>query len=94
MRTVIAFDVSDDRRRAKLVKVLLSYAHRVQKSVFEADSLSEAVFLRMRSKAERHIDPDTDRIRYYRMCAACAPRIESAGLASAVPRDAATFRIV
>ena len=76
MRTVIAFDVSDDKRRAKLVKVLLSYAHRVQKSVFEADSLPEAVFLKLRSKVERYIEPKTDRIRYYRMCVTCGARTE------------------
>ncbi len=94
MRTVIAFDVVDDRRRARLAKALLSFAHRVQKSVFEADSLVESVFLRMRSRAERHLDHDTDRIRYYRLCAACAGRIESAGLASPVPKDGDDFRIV
>lgn len=94
MRTIVAFDVVEDRRRARLVKALSAFAHRVQKSVFEADSLAESVYLRMRTRLERHIDHDTDRIRYYRLCAACAARIESAGRASPVPADGDAFRIV
>jgi CRISPR-associated protein Cas2 len=80
MFTVISFDVSDDRRRSKLVKVLRGYAQRVQKSVFEATDLSPAVFLRMRSKLESKLDLDEDRIRYHRLCAACAARVEHAGV--------------
>jgi CRISPR-associated protein Cas2 len=79
MRTVICFDVSDDRKRYRLVKVLLGCAERVQKSVFEARKLNEAAFLRLRSRAERIIDPKTDSLRYYRLCAACVPRVEHHG---------------
>lgn len=79
MHTVIAFDVVDDRQRTKLARELLGFGVRVQKSVFEARELAEAAYLRMRSLCERHIDPDVDRIRYYRMCAACARRIEHFG---------------
>jgi CRISPR-associated protein Cas2 len=79
MRTVIAFDVSDDRKRYRLVKVLKEYATRVQKSVFEAGDLKRSVFLRMRSRLERHIDPATDSIRYYQLCDACVARIEHFG---------------
>ena len=39
MRTIIAFDVSDDKKRYRLVKRLLDSATRVQKSVFEAPDL-------------------------------------------------------
>ena len=79
MHTVIAYDVSCDRKRARLGTVLLGYGARVQKSVFEAKGLHEAAYLRMRSRAERLIDPATDRIRYWRLCAACAGRIEHFG---------------
>lgn len=80
MFTIISFDVTDDRRRRRLVKVLRGYAQRVQKSVFEASELAPAVYLRMRSKLEAKLDLDEDRIRYYRLCATCAARVEHAGL--------------
>jgi len=80
MRVVIAFDVSDDRVRYRLVKVLKTYAHRVQKSVFEARDLDRATYLRMRSRAEGVIDARTDSLRYYSLCAGCKDRIESHGI--------------
>lgn len=79
MRTIIAFDVADDRARARLARVLLGFALRVQKSVFESVGLNEAAYLRLRSQCEQHIDPTVDRIRYYRLCAACARRVEHYG---------------
>ena len=36
-RMVIAYDISDDRRRLRVAKLLLSYGDRVQYSVFVAD---------------------------------------------------------
>lgn len=86
MHTLIAFDVSDDHRRRRLVKVLRAFAHRVQKSVFEAADLRPAVYLRMRSLLEREIAPETDRLRYVRLCAACAARAEHYG-AGAPPEE-------
>ena len=34
--TVVAYDMSDDKRRRRLVRVLESWGYRVQESVFEA----------------------------------------------------------
>ncbi len=79
MRTVICFDVSDDRQRYKLGRVLLSVSARVQKSVFEAPALQRAAYLRLRSRCESLVDPTTDSIRYYRVCASCRARIEHFG---------------
>jgi CRISPR-associated protein Cas2 len=77
--TVIAFDISDDRTRYRVVKALKKYAIRVQKSVFEAAHLPENHLRRLQRQVERLIDPKTDRVRYYFLCAACKPRIESVG---------------
>lgn len=79
VRILIAFDISDDARRVRAVKALLARAERVQKSVFEARDLATAAYLRLRSDLEGLIDHETDSIRYYRLCAACADRIEHAG---------------
>ena len=37
-RTLIAYDVPSDRRRAKLAKLILSYGDRIQYSVFIVDA--------------------------------------------------------
>ena len=79
MHTVIAFDVTDDRRRYRVVKFLKALAVRVQKSVFEATDLDDAPFLRLRSELEGIIDLGTDRLRYHRLCAACARRAVHVG---------------
>lgn len=97
MRTVIAFDVSDDRTRDRVVRVLLDVAVRVQKSVFEAAHLDDREYLRLRSALEGLVDAQTDSLRYYRLCAACARRIEWAGLRPPLDADferPGTFRIL
>jgi CRISPR-associated protein Cas2 len=94
MRTVISFDVSDDKVRYRLVKVLKEYATRVQKSVFEGPELEHAAYLRMRSRCERLIDPETDRLRYYRICASCAARIEHAGTGIGVVEPPGPFEVI
>lgn len=94
MRTVIAFDVSDDRRRYRLVRVLLDRSTRVQKSVFEAPDLDPTGYLRLRSLAEGIIDPETDRLRYYRLCAQCRARTEHFGTGIAIIDPPLPFEIL
>jgi len=79
MFTVIAFDISDDRVRYRVVEVLREYAVRVQKSVFEAAMLPAPDLQRLRERIEELIDPTTDRVRYYVLCGACVPRILVSG---------------
>ncbi|RMH41657.1 MAG: CRISPR-associated endonuclease Cas2 [Deltaproteobacteria bacterium] len=94
MRTVIAFDISNDRTRYRAVRALLDYAVRVQKSVFEAPDLSHAAYLRLRSQLEGLYDPSTDSLRYYRLCAACCERIHHEGVAPGILDPPEPFRII
>lgn len=84
MRTVIAYDVSSDRARTRLVRTLSQHATRVQASVFEAPHLSPADYARLRPLLERELCRLDDRIRYYRLCATCGDRIESYGMGPAL----------
>jgi CRISPR-associated protein Cas2 len=77
---VVAFDVSDDRARYRVVKVLKAYGHRVQKSVFECPDLTEKRFLKLKDRLEALIDHTTDSVRYYRQCRGCLPECELSGL--------------
>lgn len=91
---VIAFDVSDDRKRYRVVKILKGYAQRVQKSVFEAPDLQRAAYLRMRSRLERVIDPATDSLRYYQLCGACVDRVEHYGAGVGILDERDEFEVV
>lgn len=94
MRTIITFDVSDDRKRYRLARVLLDRAQRVQKSVFEAADLEQAAYLRLRSDAEGIVDPSTDSLRYHRLCASCQARTEHFGVGPGLIEPPAPFRII
>jgi len=94
MRIVVVFDVSDDRKRAALSKLLLDHGSRVQKSVFEIADLSHADYLRLRSDAEGIVDRETDSLRYYRLCSACTKRIEHAGSGVGLLEIAELFEII
>jgi len=67
---VIAYDISDDRRRARVAAILQTYGDRIQRSVFvaaiESDLLSQA-----RERIGEIIDPGTDSVYVFRQCAAC-----------------------
>ena len=94
MRVLIVFDIADDRRRAKIVKVLLARSDRVQKSVFEARELGVAAYLRLRSDLEGLVDPMKDDLRYYRLCARCAAGVEHHGCGVGLLDDKPGFEIV
>jgi CRISPR-associated protein Cas2 len=77
---VVAFDISDDRARYRVVKVLKAYGHRVQKSVFECSDLTEKRFLKLKDRLERLTDHTTDSVRYYRQCRGCLSACELSGV--------------
>ena len=96
MYRIVAFDISDDRIRAKVAKTLESHGVRVQKSVFEIPALSDREFLRLRSTLEGLVDPSTDSLIYYTICRACRARIERYGMGRLVeiPEHEAPVRII
>ncbi len=77
---IVAFDISDDRIRYRVAKLLKSYGYRVQKSVFECPDLTEKKFLTMKDRLERLIDFTTDSVRYYRQCRGCLNEFEFSGV--------------
>jgi CRISPR-associated protein Cas2 len=73
---VVAYDISDDRRRLRLFKTLKRYGSAVQESVFECH-LTTDQFIRMKHEIERVIDPRIDQVRYYDLCRQCAQKIQA-----------------
>ena len=81
---VISYDIPDDRRRAQLAKTLKGFGTRVQYSVFEAH-LNRGEYRELKRAVERIIDASEDSVRYYRLCGACADRIEVPAIGDVTP---------
>jgi CRISPR-associated protein Cas2 len=84
---VVCFDISDDRTRYRVVKVLKGYGYRVQKSVFECPRLTEKKLLTLMDRVGRLIDQTTDTVRFYRQCETCLGSFEHLGLGEAPKRE-------
>jgi CRISPR-associated protein Cas2 len=78
MHVVITYDISEDKRRTKIHKVLKSYGQWMQFSVFECD-LTETQYARLRLRLSKLIKPDQDSIRFYFLCACCKDKVERIG---------------
>ena len=83
MKYLICFDISDDRKRYRTVKVLSEYSYRVQKSVFEG-FLSKDTLLEMMDKIKNCIDEKTDSVRVYPLCARCEQEVRITGTGTKV----------
>lgn len=79
MLTVIAYDVTDDRRRERVSTLLEDYGLRVNYSVFECE-LEGKEFTQLQAQLARLIDAQEDRVVFYRLCAGCRDRKSALGL--------------
>lgn len=75
---VVAYDISNDRRRTRLHKRLLDFGSPVQYSVFEC-LLTAQEYRQMKKAVRRLIRPRLDRVRYYPICKSCRDKIETIG---------------
>jgi|SRR5579875_2459909 len=60
-RLLVAYDISEDRRRDRAAALLGGFGERVQYSVFLVDG-RPADLVRLRGHLKRLIDPETDRV--------------------------------
>lgn len=61
---LMIYDISDDKRRARMVKCLESFGTRVQMSAFEG-MLTKKQYDKMMKKAQKLIEPKEDSFRVY-----------------------------
>ena len=74
MRYIIAYDITDDRRRRKIDKFLSGIGVRVQESVFEACLKTHQL------TSVKNQLLDLDNVRIYRQCANCEACAEIMGV--------------
>ncbi len=75
---VISYDISSDKIRYRVDKLLKSQGIRVQKSVFECD-LTESELFKIQKEIRKLIDFETDSVIFYYLCLGCKAAIESFG---------------
>lgn len=75
---VLAYDISDDRRRAKIARLMESMGARVQGSVFEAYLKANELEDLLR-RAKKVMKPQEDGLRVYPLCRACRAKICTEG---------------
>ncbi len=69
-RYIIVYDITDDKRRLDVFKLMKNYAMPVQYSVFEAELTAENL-VRLRYGLERVMNNKEDSIIFYRQCKKC-----------------------
>ena len=79
MLYTVAYDITDDNRRAKVAKILQDFGTRVQYSLFECNTDRRA-FLRLQHRLEAEIDLAEDTVTFYHLCAACEKQTHRLGL--------------
>src|SRR5713101_8605387 len=76
---VVAYDISDDKRRTKVHKVLKGFGEWTEFSLFEC-FLTKKELLQMRAKLNEHLRTGEDRVRIYLICEQCLSKIETVGI--------------
>jgi len=84
---VVAYDIREDKRRTRLHRSLKSHLPRTQKSIFEGPVGAQDLSA-IRAAVGKAIDPETDTVRVYHLCARCFGRTELFGTAELVPEEA------
>jgi CRISPR-associated protein Cas2 len=83
---VVAYDISNDRRRTRLHDRLEDFGTPVQYSVFECLLDAESL-RRMKQAVRKIIRPRLDHVRYYILCANCRAKIEVTGRREVTQRE-------
>lgn len=85
---VIAYDIANDKRRAKIVKAMEKVGNRVNYSVFEC-MLTEKQFEKLHVTLEKLIEPNEDSIVCYPLCLGCYTKIIYSPLMQSQPPSVA-----
>jgi len=75
---VLSYDISSDKNRAMVFKIMKKYGLRVQYSVFEGE-LTKTQLKDMMRDAKKFIDNKSDSLRIYSLCASCRDNIKIIG---------------
>jgi len=75
---VIAYDISNDKKRNKIAKTLEDYGERCNYSVFEC-LVTETQKQKLQKKLQKFVDSKGDSLLFYYLCNACIQKREVIG---------------
>lgn len=78
MIVIVAYDISSDRRRARMERLLRDYGQRVNRSVFECD-IEKPFYPQLRRISREIIDKQKDSVLFYPLCLACLKKSKHEG---------------
>jgi CRISPR-associated protein Cas2 len=79
MRIVISYDISDDKRRRKVAKIMEGYGYRVQYSVFECD-LDGQKLTELKQRLKPLVkEKEWESVRFYPLYTECAANVQVLG---------------
>lgn len=85
---VVAYDISSDKRRNKVHKILSGFGQWTQFSLFEL-FVTDKEFVLLQNKLEKALNTEKDSVRFYSLCAACLKQVETVG--SDLPKEPKVF---
>lgn len=85
---IVAYDISSDKRRNKVHKILSGFGQWTQYSLFELFITDKELVL-LQSKLEKVLNAEKDSVRFYPLCAACLKQVETVG--SELPKEPKLF---
>jgi CRISPR-associated protein Cas2 len=85
--TIVTYDISDDKRRTKLHKLLQGFGQWTQYSLFEC-FLTDKEWVRLRHEIDQLCVDSEDSVRIYRLCLDCRDRVETIGGSKPTEPDA------
>jgi CRISPR-associated protein Cas2 len=81
---VLAYDIADDKRRARIAKEMEAVGERVQGSVFEA-WLSDGELEKLLKRVKKVLRQEEDSLRIYQLCEACRGKARTEGQSTLTP---------
>lgn len=76
---LVSYDITSDKRRRKIAKILENYGKRVQYSVFECE-LDEERYRKLYGEITKAtLDMEDGSVRFYHLCGNCVPKMRLIG---------------
>lgn len=75
---IVAYDISSNKRRTKVHKILSGFGQWTQYSLFEL-FINDKELVLLQNKLEKVLNKEKDSVRFYPLCAACLKQVETVG---------------
>lgn len=86
MHYTVAYDITDDKRRNNVAKILKDFGTRIQYSVFECN-INKQAFLQLQNRLQKAINLNEDKITIYQLCTTCEKQIKRYGKDKALEKQ-------